>query len=135
MIVVDTNIIGYLYLSSEYSAKAEAVLNRDPEWCAPLLWRSELRNVLAFYIRKKMITLPDAQQIMSEAAQLMQGREYNIVSHQVLNLVAESTCSAYDCEYVALAKDLGLRFVTNDKQILAQFPDIAQSPEQFTGQL
>ena len=134
MIIVDTNVIGYLYLSSEHSTKAEAALLRDPEWCAPLLWRSELRNVLALYVRKKLLSLPDAHQIMDEAAQLMQGREYHVVSHQVLSLAAESTCSAYDCEFVALAKDLGVGLVTTDKQILSQFPDIAQSLHQFTGE-
>ena len=135
MIVVDTNIIGYLYLSSERSARAEAALLLDPEWCAPLLWRSELRNVLTFYIRKNLLSLPEAQQIMDEATLLMQGHEYDIVSHQVLSLAAESMCSAYDCEFVALAKDLNVSLITNDKQLLAQFPKVAQSLEQFTGNL
>jgi predicted nucleic acid-binding protein len=135
MIVVDTNIIGYLYLSSEHSVKAEAALLRDPEWCAPLLWRSELRNVLALYLRKKLLSLPEAQQIMDEATHLMQGHEYNIVSHQVLRLAAESTCSAHDCEFVALAKDLDVGLVTTDKQILTQFQGIALSLEPFTDNL
>jgi predicted nucleic acid-binding protein len=34
MIVVDTNIIGYLYLASERSPQAEQVLRRDAEWSA-----------------------------------------------------------------------------------------------------
>lgn len=133
MIVVDTNIIGYLFLSSEHSRKVEAVLLHDAEWCAPLLWRSELRNVLAFYLRKDILSLSEAQQIMEEAIHQMQGREYEIISHQVLALMAESACSAYDCEFIALAKDLDVRLVTTDKQILAQFPHIALSLEQFTG--
>ncbi|HSQ16059.1 MAG TPA: type II toxin-antitoxin system VapC family toxin [Anaerolineales bacterium] len=133
MIVIDTNIIGYLYLSSEHSIRVEAALLRDPEWCAPLLWRSELRNVLAFYLRKNLLSLPEAQQIMEEAIQRLQGREYEIVSHQVLALAAESSCSAYDCEFVALAQDLDVHLVTTDKQILTQFPHIALSLEEFTG--
>ena len=44
MIVVDTNVIGYLYLSSERSGQAERVLLREAEWAAPILWRSELRG-------------------------------------------------------------------------------------------
>jgi len=133
MIVVDTNIIGYLYLSSEQSIRVEAALRRDPEWCAPLLWRSELRNVLAFYVRKSLLSLSEAQQIMEAAIQRIQGREYEIVSHQVLALAAESTCSTYACEFVALAKDLDVRLVTTDKQILTQFPNVALSLDQFTG--
>ena len=131
MIVVDTNIIGYLYLSSERSAQAEQALLKDPLWSAPLLWRSELRNVLALYIRKNLLSLDEAQQIMEEATRLMQGREYAITSHQVLSLVASSACSAYDCEFIALAKDLGVPLITVDQQILKQFPDIAIPLERF----
>ena len=32
MIVVDTNLIGYLFLSSDRSAQAEQALLRDPHW-------------------------------------------------------------------------------------------------------
>lgn len=37
MIVVDTNVLAYLYLPMEHSAKAEALLKKDPDWAAPLL--------------------------------------------------------------------------------------------------
>ena len=133
MIVVDTNIIAYLYLSSDRSTQAEKALLKDPLWCAPLLWRSELRNVLAHYLRKNILDLAEIQQIMGEASQLLQGREYMVTSQHVLRLVAGSTCSAYDCEFVALAGDLGLHLITTDKQILNQFPNIAISLEEFVG--
>jgi len=122
MIVVDTNIIAYLYLESGRSMQSEQALKKDPQWAAPLLWRSELRNVLARYFRKDLLALEDIQWIMSEAALLMKGREYEVASLQVLKLVASSSCSAYDCEFVALAKDLGIPLVTVDKKILREFP-------------
>ena len=125
MIVVDTNVIGYLYLTGERSAQAEQALLRDRRWAAPLLWRSEFRNVLAMCLRRRLLTLGTARQIMNEAMDLMSGGEYEVVSSQVLGLVARSTCSAYDCEFVALAQDLGVPLVTVDRQILAQFPDVA----------
>jgi predicted nucleic acid-binding protein len=133
MIVVDTNVIGYLYLADERSIQAEQALLKDSEWAAPLLWRSEFRNVLTLYMRKELLSLQDAQQIMDEATSLMQDREYEITSLQVLNLVAIGTCSAYDCEYVALAQDLGVPLVTVDKQILSQFPTLAISLDAFIG--
>lgn len=60
MIVVDTNIITYLYLPTEYTALAERLLEQDPDWIAPSLWRSELRNVLAHYLRKRLLTFDKA---------------------------------------------------------------------------
>lgn len=125
MIVVDTNIIGYLYLSGEHSEQAEKVLLRDSEWVAPLLWRSEFRNVLALYIRQSILALSDAVQIMDEVTSMMQGGEYEVASLQVLQLVDESNCSAYDCEFVALARDLGVSLVTADRKLWQQFPDDA----------
>ncbi len=133
MIVVDTNIIAYLYLTSAHSAQAEQALLKDPLWVAPLLWRSELRRVLTLYVRKRLLSLADAQQIMEEALCLMQGCEYETASHQVLSLAAASTCSAYECEFVALAKDLNVPLITVDKQVLGQFPEVATPLAEFIG--
>lgn len=133
MIVVDTNIIAYLYLNNERSEQVERLLEKDSEWAAPLLWRSELRNVLALYMRKGILSVKKAQQVMEEANFLMEGREYDVVSFQVLELAASSTCSAYDCEFVALAQELEKQLVTVDNRILREFPDIAVSLDEFVG--
>lgn len=124
MIVVDTNILGYFYLTSDLSAQAEALYHKDPAWAAPLLWRSEFRNVLAYYLRKQVLSLSDASRIMGAATILLAGREYEVPSLPVLELVTKSTCSAYDCEFVALAQALKTPLVTVDRQILEQFPAV-----------
>jgi len=131
VIVVDTNIIAYPYLQGEHTAQAEKILQKDPEWMTPLLWRSEFRNVLAFYLRQGHLLLEDAQAIMREAELLLQGREYGVSSARVLDLAATSRCSAYDCEFVALAQDFGIRLVTADEQVLAAFPETAVSMGAF----
>lgn len=131
MIVVNTNILIYLFLPNPYSDQVKEVFLKDPSWAAPVLWRSEFRNVLAHYLRKNIITLEKAGLIMEEATSWMQGREYDVVSAQVLELVDQSTCSAYDCEFAALARDLKVPLITLDKQILAQFPETAISVEEF----
>ncbi len=133
MIVADTNLIGYLFLESEHSALAEQALRRDPEWAAPLLWRSELRNVLALQARRGGLSLAASQQIMDAALDLMAGREYGVDSRQVLQLAASSGCSAYDCEFVAVAQDLGVPLVTGDRQVLRAFPQVAVSLARFAG--
>jgi len=133
MIVVDTNIIGYLFLSSNRSPLSEQALLKDSLWAAPRLWRSEMRNVLALYIRKDLLSLADAQKIMTEAISLFQDQEYEVASNQVLELASISTCSAYDCESVALARDLEVSLVTVDRQILRDFPETVVSLEAFVG--
>jgi len=127
VIVVDSNILAYLYLPSELSEQAEQLLAKEPHWSAPVLWRSELRNVLALYIRKEMLTLEQAYAIQTEAEALLNGAEYEVPSLDVLKLVESSECSAYDCEFVALAKRLNLKLVTADKKILKEFPAVAMT--------
>jgi len=131
MIVVDTNVISYFYLSSEYSVITERLFLKDPEWAAPLLWRSEFRNVLSFYIRKEIITFHDAVQIFQTAESLLQGREYEVNSTQVLKLSKDSGCSAYDCEFVNLAQDLNEPLVTMDKKLLDNFKNTAFSIQEY----
>ena len=133
MIVVDTNVIGYLFLSSELSILAEGALKKDSEWAAPIIWRSELRNVLVLYMRKNIIILEHAQGIMNSALELMMGREYGVVSYEVLRLASESKCSAYDCEFIAAANDLKVPLITVDKQLLLEFPEVAVSLTTFCG--
>jgi predicted nucleic acid-binding protein len=132
MIVVDTNIIGYLFLSSEQSLLAERALKKDSEWAAPILWRSELRSVLTLYMRKGLIDLEQAQRVMDSASFLLKGREYEAASYEVLRLASKSKCSAYDCEFVATAIDLKVPLVTVDKQLLREFSSVTVSLTSFS---
>lgn len=132
MIVVDTNVVAYLFLVAERTAQAERALERDAAWVAPLLWRSELRNVLAGQVRGGGLDLADALRIQDEAERLLSDGEFTVASHDVLDLAAASGCTAYDCEFVALARDLGARLVTVDRQVLQAFPEVAVGLEEFT---
>lgn len=131
MIVADTNLLVYLYVEGQRTEQAEAAFAKDPFWVAPLLWRSEFRNTVTGLVRKKALALEDGMRIVDDAERAMAGREYNVLSHDVLQLAARSGCSAYDCEFVALAQDLGVAFVTSDRQVLKAFPTIGVSLDQF----
>ncbi|MFZ4667091.1 MAG: type II toxin-antitoxin system VapC family toxin [Prochlorotrichaceae cyanobacterium] len=126
MIVADSNILAYLYLPCEFTPYVEDLLIADPEWVAPVLWRSEFRNILAGYVRRKTITFEQAYELQREAESLLSGNEFEIDSLDVLTLVRDSECSAYDCEFVALAKRLGINLITMDKKVLRSFPLIAK---------
>ena len=112
MMVVDSNVLAYLYLPGQYTAAAEVLLQRDPEWAAPLLWRSEFRNILAGYLRRGGLTFEQAHALQLEAEGLLAGAEFEVESRSVLELVRDSDCSAYDCEFIALAVTLGTKLVT-----------------------
>ena len=131
MIVVDTNVIAYLLLPGDHTGAARAALATDAAWAAPLLWRSELRNVLALYLRQRHLTLADALEVQTAAEELLAGREYAADSAAVLTLAAASGRSAYDCEFVALARALEVPFVTSDRQLLATFPETVVALSSF----
>jgi len=131
VIVVDTNVVAYLYLSSDHTDAAERTLRKDSEWLAPLLWRSEMRNILALYVRQRQLRVADALRILEEAEALMAGREYEVRSRAVLELSIASGCTAYDCEFVLLAQDLDIALITADQKILARFPETAVSLREF----
>jgi predicted nucleic acid-binding protein len=131
LIVADTNLIAYLLLPGDHTRSSERVYERDSHWIAPLLWRSELRNVLALYLQRREMTLEVAVELVDLGEALMRGNEYAIASQEVLGLAAESRCSAYDCEFVALARQNEIPLVTTDQELLATFPKVAIAPESF----
>ncbi|OGL47074.1 MAG: DNA-binding protein [Candidatus Schekmanbacteria bacterium RBG_13_48_7] len=134
MIVVDVNIIIYLFIQGERTQQARALLFKDAEWSAPILWKSEFLNVLATHVRKNIIPIHVAMILVQIAEVLMKGKEYIVQASEVLILAKNSGCSAYDCEYVVLAKDFNIPLLTTDKKVLSSFPSIAISPEAYLQQ-
>ena len=130
MIIADTNLIVYLFITGDQTWLAQKVLHKDPHWIVPPLWQSEFRNVLAAYIRRGM-KLPQAKYIMENALQTLENRQIIPSYEKIFDLIIESDCTAYDCEFVALARQLSIQLVTADKQLLKQFPDCAISLEEF----
>ena len=131
MIVVDTNIISYFYISGERSSQAEQLLVSDPHWNAPALWRSEFRNVLSQYLRKEILAFDEVLLIIQQAEKLLTDNEFEIPSSHIMQLVSSSNCSAYDCEFVALAQYLNVPLITTDKKVLREFPNIAKSLDSY----
>lgn len=129
MIVVDTNILAHFWLSTDSSELCDKLYQKDPQWAAPLLWRSEFLNVVTLYLRKELIDQAEALRIIEKAELQMKERQFQVNSVQVIHYASRSTCSSYDCEFVSLANDLDLELITMDKQILREFPELAKHPE------
>ena len=122
MIVVDVNVVAYLYLPSKQSDAAEALLLQDDDWAAPSLWRSEFSNILVTYMRQGLLSLDEAVMAHRRAQALLSANEFDVPATAVLRLAKDSGCSAYDCEYVALAEHLQVKLVSADAKLCKAFP-------------
>jgi predicted nucleic acid-binding protein len=132
VIVTDANQLIYLYVrGGALTDRVDAVYRRDSDWAAPYLWRSEVRNALTRMVRDSKITRGEACAVLANAETLLKNQEYLVASPDVLALAIQSGCTAYDCEYVALAEALNVPLVTEDREVLRAFPTRAVSPEQF----
>lgn len=120
----------YLTAAGPYSSLAKRIAAADGEWVTSTLWRSEFLNVMAGQIRRGNLTLESAIDSFLGAAEFIV-LERIPQAEGVLRLVATSNCTAYDLEFVVVAQTLGVPLVTNDKQILADFPSVAISPGAF----
>ncbi len=131
MIVVDSNIIAYLMIPSDRTKEVEKLLLKDSEWIAPLLWRSEFRNILTLYMKQSQMSLILAEQTIARAENLLSEREYGVLSSDVLVLTYEKSLSAYDAEYVVLAINFGVPLITVDKKLLKEASEYAVSPTKY----
>jgi predicted nucleic acid-binding protein len=122
VIVVDANVLLYLLIPGKHTADAERWLEHDPDWAVPRLWRSEVRNVLATYLRAGRIEQAEALALFQRAVLIIGLEEYEVETVEALRLAQASGCSAYDCEYVALAQFLDVPLVTADRKLRLAFP-------------
>lgn len=131
MIVVDTHIIAYLLIPNDkYTQSAISAFEKDRSWLAPALWQYEFLSVLAFYIRKSLLDIDASKSIYTKACEIIETRE--VVDFELLfNCIKTSKLSAYDCQYVTLARENNLPLITEDKNILAEFPEASVSISQF----
>lgn len=131
MIAVDTNVLVHFFLPSPHAEDTRAVYEKDKTWAAPLLWRSEFRNVLTLHSRRGLLSNSEVHDLMRLAEIFLQGREHLPSSAQVLQLALDSGCTAYDCEFISVAQELDAPLLTYDKALLTAFPQVARSVPSF----
>ncbi|MSR20508.1 MAG: PIN domain-containing protein [Gemmatimonadetes bacterium] len=126
MIVVDTNVMVYLLAGEGPRAdRAADLLLRDPEWAAPPILLGELRNVLAGSVRRGLVALPDALSMQDDAALILGDRTAGVDGAAVLRAALDLGLSAYDAEFVVLARTLGVALITEDREVLLAAGDVA----------
>jgi predicted nucleic acid-binding protein len=119
VIVVDTNILGYLFIKGEHSDRVEQLLLADSDWVAPRLWLDEFLNVLATMERVGKMESQEADGILS----------YDVPAQRVLATARRTGCSAYDSQFLTLAEDLGLKLYSFDQKLINRSGGVAVKPE------
>ena len=127
MIVVDSNVIAYCWLNSPMTGLAQRVRVKDPDWQVPVLWRSEMRSILAGYLRDGSLSTAQARRVMRRVEEALAGCEHLVSSDAVIMVINATRLPAYDAEFVALAEELSVRLVTEDKAVLKACPEAALS--------
>ena len=127
MIVVDTNVMIHLLTDGEHSPAADLLLQQDPEWAAPVILMSELRNVLLGYVRRGVLVPDQAKAMTDDAASILGDRLAIVSGDHVLDVALECNLTAYDAEFVVLARTLSVPLATLDSAILRGAPDVAMS--------
>lgn len=131
MIVVATSIIASMTFPTRHSQSVQALHERNPVWEAPLLWKTEFLNVLSLYYKKQLIGYEDAFNALDFAERLIGPRGHIVPAKAVAETAIRSGCSSYDCEFIALAAQLGTKLITYDKKLVREFPEFALTPEAY----
>jgi len=133
VIAVDTNLIVDLFLPTQHTELARTIARRDDQWHAPLLWRSEFASVLWEHHRKTGLPLDAARALHRRACEWMDGTEHLPSFDVVLDLAFEADATPYDCQFVAVARGMGLRLLSHDRRLRRSFPDSVLDPRDFVG--
>ena|SRR2546422_10035477 len=127
MLLVDTNVVAYLLIAGDYTAAAQELRARDPDWRSEAFLLIEFTNVLASSIARKRMTLSLAEDLLAKAVALFDGKLARIPHASVLTIAARYRVSAYDARFLALADQLGRRLVTEDTRLRTAAPAFTQS--------
>jgi predicted nucleic acid-binding protein len=131
MIVVDTNILAYLFIAGEKTALAQQLFQREPVWITPAIWPHEFLNVLASFVKFGGGTIEEARNIWQQSQRFMAGRVVETNLAQALELAVLHDLSTYDAQYVTLAQNKQCLLVTEDKKLTGKLPGTAVSMTDF----
>ena len=127
MVVVDTNILVGLLIDGPFTATALALREADADWHSEPFILVEFANVLATQVRAKRAELTDALLALHRAQHSL-GLVLHAVDHgDALALASGYGVSAYDARYLALARALGQRLITEDAALRRKAPALTQS--------
>lgn len=127
MLVVDTNIIAPLYVRSERTDVVSRLFAQDQNWRTEPLALIELSNLLITYERTHYITAAAARDCLRRAAVFLQPNLFRVAHEDALDAALRYGTTACDARFLALARRLNTRLVTEDTKLRAAAPKLTQS--------
>ena len=94
---------------------------------------NKLLNILVTSCLFAKLPREAAGRLWKDAEELLRGSVYEPGMPDVLSAAVERSTTAYDAEYVVLAKTKGVQCVTEDVPLQKAFPETAVSMAMFLG--
>ena len=126
MVVVDTNVLAYLLIEGDRTAAAQALYARDADWRSESFLLVEFSNMLATYVRNGRLDAEAETALLAAADRTLTGT-VSLPHPRALEVALELGVSAYDARFLAVARGLGVKLVTEDAKLRAAAPALTQS--------
>ena len=121
VVLVDTNVLAYLFIEGDHTAAAQNLYARDADWQSEAFVLVELTNILTTYTRTGALTREQGAKLLAEAETLLP--LLPSVSHQeAYEAAVEFGISAYDARFIALARQMKSKLVTEDAKLRKAVP-------------
>jgi predicted nucleic acid-binding protein len=131
VIVVDSNVIAYSLIHGDRTLDALRVRELDQDWRVPPVWRHELANVLVTYVREGGLPEKNAVSMYLSAVSSYGSGETELDPGMIMSQAIQHRLSAYDAQYLGLARQLKVLCVTEDAAIRRAAPGKAISMREF----
>jgi len=93
----------------------------------------ELTNVLASAMRARRMSMNDATAVLTQAHGVVEPGLHGADPYESLTMAAQFRVSAYDARYLVVARDLGVKLVTEDAKLRGAAPKLTRSLAEAVG--
>jgi predicted nucleic acid-binding protein len=126
MVVVDTNILAYLFIEGDRTRDVQALFARDADWKSEAFVLIEFSNILATYLRANSLTRNQAHALLIEAEKRLTGL-VSLPHGRALRIAEQFGLSAYDARFLGAAQSFKARLVTEDARLRQAAPALTMS--------
>jgi len=131
LIIVDANVIAYAFIAGDKTELARKLKEAEPDWRVPRLWREEFENVLAMQVHTGGLKRDQAGEAMMAALEILLPGELVVDPLDALDTAMHLHISAYDAQYLALARKYDVLLITEDGPLRKAARGTAKSMHEF----